>query len=427
MLERFLFFCRQNNLIETKDSVLLAVSGGADSVFMSYLFKKIQQDLELKLGVAYINHRQRDVREEINFVKKLSKNYNWIFYLKNIKLASDGSPEELLRIQRLKILKEIAKKEGFNKIALAHTRDDQAETILMRFLKGTSLRGLSGIKPISDGFFIHPLLCFSKEEILNFLKSEKIPYLLDPTNYSFSFLRNKLRHQVIPYLEKEINPSLKENLIQMSENLLEDENYLKNEAKEAFLKIFKGNLPFPHFDRKLFLTLPVSLKKRIIISLLKDFNFRWEAKHIDIIISFIEEKPNREAKFLNKNLTFVSTYDNIYICPFFMPPEPVFLKKSRKMKLSGWRSSVFFLKKRKEGDFAIEESVMKKVKITSLIYDKELKKELKKLKIPYPLRNYLPIFALGNKILWIPGFYKIDFSLKNNLFMRWNYEFSKNS
>ncbi|MEJ5166775.1 MAG: tRNA lysidine(34) synthetase TilS, partial [Thermoanaerobaculia bacterium] len=187
-------------MIEPQDSVLLGVSGGADSVFMSLLFKEIEEIFKLKIGVAYINHKQRDVRKEINFVKNLSKNYNWQFFLKNIKMDEEGSPEELLRVQRLSCLKEIAKKNGYKKIGLAHTKDDQAETILMRFLKGTSLRGLSGIKPINEGIFIHPLLCFKKEEILEYLKKEKIPYLLDPTNFNLSFLRNKLRHLVFPFL-----------------------------------------------------------------------------------------------------------------------------------------------------------------------------------------------------------------------------------
>lgn len=427
MLERFLDFCRQNNLIEPQDSVLLAVSGGADSVFMSFLFKKIEEIFKLKIGVAYINHKQRDVREEMNFVKNFSKNYNWKFFLKNIKMDEGGSPEELLRIQRLRCLKGIAKNNGYKKIALAHTKDDQAETILMRFLKGTSLRGLSGIKPISEGIYIHPLLCFKKEEILDYLKKEKIPFLLDPTNFSFSFLRNKLRHLVIPFLEREINPSLKENLIQMAGNLLEDENFLKDKAREAYFKVYKKLLPFPALDRGLFLKMERAIQRRVLVSILMDFNFRFESKHIDLLIQFIEEKPNKEAKFLNKDLTFISTYDNIYICPYQKPPEPFFLKRSRKIYLSGWGGSLSILKKGREGDFSLGYKDMENLKLTSLYYERGLKKELKKLKIPYPLRNYLPVFTMGNKIMWIPGFYKVDSSSKNKIYVRWNYEFSKDT
>ncbi len=423
MLDRFLKFCRQNNLFNLNDSVLLSVSGGPDSVFMAYLFKEIEKDYNLRLGIAYINHKMRDVKKEIDYVKDLSKNLTFDFHLDEINLKENGSLEELLRVQRLEKLKEIAKKNRFKKIALAHTKDDQAETILMRFLKGTALRGLSGIKPVNEEIFIHPVLCFSREEILNFLKERNIPFLQDPTNYDFSFLRNKLRNIIIPFIQKEINPSLKENFIQMSKSLLEDENYLKEKAKEAYFEILREDTPFPHFDRFGFLNFPKAIQKRIIISILKRFNFRWESSHIDLIIDFIENKPNKEAKFLNKYLTFVSTYDNIYICPYQLP-EPIFLKKSKKLKLFGWRSSIIFSKNPKDGNFCIEEKFVEKVKLSTLAYDKDFKKKLKDLKIPYPLRNYLPIFSLENKIIWIPGFFMENIQAKNKLYMRWKYEFS---
>ena len=426
MLKKFLEYCRQKNLIKLNDSVLLSVSGGSDSVFMLKLFNEIKNVFNLKLGIAYIDHKIRDVKKEIIFVKNFAKNYGIPFYLAKINISNVGSLEELLRIKRLKALKEISKKYNFSKIALAHTKDDQAETILMRFLKGASLRGLSGIKPINDNVFIHPILVFSKEEILNFLKENKIPFLQDPTNYNLSFLRNKLRHKILPFLEREINPNLKENLIRMANNLLEDENYLKEKAKLSFNEILKDTNPFPHFDRQKFLKLDEAIKNRILISILMDYNFRWESKHIELLKDFIKNKPNKNAKFLNKNLTFISTCDNIYICPFNTPPEPIFLKKGKKNHFVGWRSSINFSKK--TGDFLIEEDMISKLKLTSIAHNKNFKKDIKNLKLPYPLRDYLPIISIGNKIIWIPGFYKEEFSNpKNKIFMRWNYEVNKNT
>lgn len=426
MLKKFLEYCKQNNLIKLNDSILLSVSGGADSIFMLKLFSDIKNIFNLKLGIVYIDHKIRDVKKEIAFVKNFAKNYEIPFYLAKINASKKGSLEELLRIKRLKTLKEIAKKNNFSKIALAHTKDDQAETILMRFLKGTSLRGLSGIKPISNTVFIHPILVFSKEEILNFLKKNNLLFFQDPTNYNLSFLRNKLRHKVLPYLEREVNPNLKENLIQMANNLLEDENYLKEKAKLFFNEILINKTPFLHFDRKKFLNLDEAIKNRILISILMGFNFRWESRHIELLKDFIEKKANKNAKFLNKNLTFISNCDNIYICPFNTPPEPQFLKKSKKIYFAGWRSSIYFSKKAQ--DFLIEEDMISKLKLTSIAHNKNFKRDLKNLKIPYPLRNYLPIVAIGNKIIWIPGFYKEEFSnIKNKIFMRWNYEVNKNT
>lgn len=412
-------------MLNADDSILLSISGGADSIFMAHLFKEIEGKFKLKLGICYINHNLRDTKEEIRFVKEFAKKNNLPFFLGELKISKRSSLEELLRIKRLKLLKEIAKKNKFSKIALAHTKDDNSETILMRFLKGTSLRGLSGIKPLNEEIFIHPVLIFSKEEIINFLKERNIFYFQDPTNFDLSFLRNKLRHKILPYLEKEINPSLKENLINMSEVLIEDEKYLKEKAKEFYKDIFLGNTPFPKLKREMLSKAEKPIKNRIIMSILNEFDFRWETKHINLILDFIKEKTNKEAKFLNKYLTFITNCDNIYICPFDIPPEPFFLKKKGKIYLPGWKSTLVFSKK--EGEICLEEDMIENIRITSLYYENNFKNDLKKLKIPYPLRKYLPIFAYGNKILWIPGFYKGNLDLKNKIYLRWNYEPKKNT
>ncbi len=402
----------------------MAISGGPDSIFMGTLFKEIENSYDLKLGIAYINHNLRNVKEEMEYVKNFAKERNIPFFYGEIFLNSKGSKEETLRILRLEKLKEIANLKGFSKIALGHTKDDQKETILMRFLKGTALRGLSGIKPVNEEIFIHPLLSFSKEEIIEFLKRKNINYFIDSTNYKNSFLRNKLRNLVIPFLEKEINPSFGENLIKMSEILKEDEDYIRKIAFEKLNKIYLGDVPFPKLDRNYFINLHPALQNRVLISILRNFNFRWEIKHIIELRDFIE-KPNREAKFLNPHLTFITTYDNIFICPFQELRDVLYLKNQEQIFLPSWKSTIYFSEE--EGDFCIEKNILKKIRITSILKEREFLKDLKRLKIPHPLRKYLPIFAMDLEILWIPGFYKKDLETKNKIYMRWCYGIKKNT
>ncbi len=247
LLEKMELSLRRHRLISSGDAILIGVSGGADSTALTLLLTKIQKKYRLRLAVAYLNHGlfPKQAAQHERFVKKLCGNLGLEFYSKKAnvkKMARVGkrSLEEAGRDARYAFFQEIAAKHHWNKIATAHTLDDQAETILMRILRGTGLRGLTGIPSKRDtesGIpVIRPLLGISKKEIVLFLKKAKTPYCQDASNESLDFTRNKLRKNFIPSLEKAFNPKLKESLASLGQLGDGYRRYLDTEVARSFQK-----------------------------------------------------------------------------------------------------------------------------------------------------------------------------------------------
>ncbi|MCM8760233.1 MAG: tRNA lysidine(34) synthetase TilS, partial [Candidatus Omnitrophica bacterium] len=238
-------FVKDRALVKGQDRVLIAVSGGPDSVFLFHFFQYLKKFYEISFAVAYIHHHLRkEADEEIKFVKLLSKKYKVPFYYRNIYIKGTSGIEEKARRERYKALYSIAKKANCNKIAVGHNLDDQVETVVMRFIKGTGLAGLGGILPERYLFpkskitLIRPLLCLEKKDILEFLKRKQIEYRKDETNLSTDFFRNRIRLEVIPLLVK-YNPQLKKKIAQMSFLLQDDFSFIFKKGDEAFKKIVK--------------------------------------------------------------------------------------------------------------------------------------------------------------------------------------------
>ena len=235
-------------LIKKNDSVLLAVSGGPDSVAMSSVFKKLQRDYGLKVGIAYFNHGiRKESDSEAEFVKKLASDSGVPFYtskadIPGIAKDEKRSLEETARIRRYQFLIQTAKKNGYQKIAVAHNSDDQVETFLHRLIRGAGLKGLTGIsyKVNMQGIeIIRPLLNCSREEIEFYLGKFKIKYCLDESNYEVKFTRNKIRHKLLPFLEKEYNPNIKNVLYNTAENIQQAYGFIEKETEGAFKRYVK--------------------------------------------------------------------------------------------------------------------------------------------------------------------------------------------
>src|ERR1017187_10418267 len=209
MLHRLLDFIKKENLFLTKDKILVAVSGGIDSVVLCELFHQAT----IKFGIAHCNFKLRDKESDGDeiFVKALAKKYDVPFYSKSFDTAL-YSKENGISIQmaardlRYSWFEEIRIKEKYQYIAVAHHQNDVVETVLMNLIKGTGIAGLHGILPKKDKI-IRPLLFATREEIEAFAKENKLKFREDSSNQSDKYLRNKIRHQIIPVM-KEINPSL---------------------------------------------------------------------------------------------------------------------------------------------------------------------------------------------------------------------------
>ena len=240
-------------------SVLVACSGGADSLALLYLLNDIRRDLGFSLAASYVNHRLRtEAFEEAKFVDKICQGleipYFSLQFEENFWQNEKNNTEERARLKRYELLFDLAKSNNFNMLATAHHLDDQVETLLMRILdRGTGIKGLSGIKPINlssdflsnsengDFFIIRPLLNIQKSEITDFMQGRQ--FLSDASNYDTKYRRNYYRHEVIPALDK-LLPDIpyKENLSRLAENATRESEIMREMMDDFWRSLMTKNV-----------------------------------------------------------------------------------------------------------------------------------------------------------------------------------------
>lgn len=238
ILEKVENTIRRYCLIHKNDKMVIGVSGGPDSVVLLYVLNSLKKEFKLSLYVAHLDHGLRkDSPKDAEFVKKLAGKLKLPVTIGKVDvkaLAKKGSLEEVARNARLEFLFKVARRVKAKKIALGHNLDDQAETVLMRILRGTGLYGLAGILPkrkISGFEIIRPLIEVRRRGIEAFLKRKKIKARIDASNLEDIYFRNKIRNQLLPLLEKEYNKNIKEALSNLAESAGYDYDYLSRIAK----------------------------------------------------------------------------------------------------------------------------------------------------------------------------------------------------
>lgn len=246
MKARFKNFIIKNKLLRNHRKLLLAVSGGPDSLAMFDLFYKFRKDLDLELGVVHLNHMFREEADsEAVFIENYVKKRGVEFFYKKVNLpqlieTKKISAEAAARKVRFRFFKEVLKKEKYSLLALAHHRDDQAETVLLNLFRGSGLQGLSGIQTFIEfnGLkIIHPMLEFSKNEILKYCQTEQLNPCFDLSNQQNIYSRNIIRNKIFPLVENKINKNARE-VIARSSNLIAAENkYLQNLAQKKFNEV----------------------------------------------------------------------------------------------------------------------------------------------------------------------------------------------
>lgn len=279
LIEQVLKTVRSYEMLKAHDTVLAAVSGGPDSVFLVQALGRLKNKLKLKkVAVCNLDHglRGEESRADSAFAGKLAKEMGLEFIHKSIDLKNIRhkgiSTEEAAREERYKFFEEAAARSGASVIATGHTLDDQAETILMRLIKGSALKGIVGIAPVREfGSLkvIRPLIEIEKSEIVNYLEGADIDYRIDRTNAEPVYFRNVVRSQILPFLEK-YNPKLKRSLFNLAEHLREDFDFIE----QAKSKI-KGGLSSSGAMRvevrlKDIAVQPRALQKEILRDLLRD-------------------------------------------------------------------------------------------------------------------------------------------------------------
>lgn len=280
MIEKVKKAIKKYAMIEKKDRIVAAVSGGPDSMALLKVLEVISPEYELTLCAAHLNHgmRAEAADQEEDFVRKYCRNAGIDFESKRIhvptlKKGTGKSIEEIAREERYDFLMHIALKYGAQKIALGHHLQDQTETVIMNFLRGSGAEGLKGMSPVRDGIFIRPLLGIRKEEILDFLEDARLTYIVDPSNESNVYLRNRIRHGLVPELKKQFNPNLEKTLGAMSEIMRLENDYMET-VTGKILADWGVTLPDKEIriKRADLVCLHPAIQNRIIKKLLKQFS-----------------------------------------------------------------------------------------------------------------------------------------------------------
>jgi tRNA(Ile)-lysidine synthase len=275
--EKIICFIDDHDLIADGDNVLVALSGGPDSIFVLHFLKKFQKKFSIEISAIHFNHqlRGKDSDEDELFAKQFCEKNEIDFFCRKLDVKKFAkteklSIEEAARTLRYQHLDKISQKSGFNKIVTAHNLSDNSETVLLNLLTGTASSGISGI-PVKRENIIRPILCVTKNEILEYLSENRIDYRLDSSNLSDDFKRNFLRNRILPLLRGKINPLLDDAIFRSTKNI-EAGNLLnrkvidyfssnfitcKNDSYEVNLKLCDvfGELPgelLKHFLRKNF-------------------------------------------------------------------------------------------------------------------------------------------------------------------------------
>jgi tRNA(Ile)-lysidine synthase len=279
-------------LLARGDRLIVGVSGGADSVALLYSLYELRHDLGLEIVVAHYNHalRKSAVRDQL-FVRELAGRLGLRFVTETNRkrIPTKGSVEEFARERRYDFFVRAARKARAEAIALAHTKDDLAETVLMRVLRGAGLAGLRSMafKSHRQGIaIIRPLLNISRREVETFLKSRKVRHVNDPTNRSLDFTRNKVRLKLIPFLEQNFAPDIKERLAVLSETVALDYEFLNTALQKVDSHVRDGS----QIRRLDFLKLHPSMRRMVLRSSLEKIRLGCQAlslKHIDILDGFI--------------------------------------------------------------------------------------------------------------------------------------------
>lgn len=285
--------------VQPKETLILGLSGGEDSVF---LFQMLLLN-KTRFICAHLNHKLRDQESEDDqvFCSKLCKAHNIAIEIKskNIKkIAQDQKKgiEESARIERYKFFNQLIKKHKAKYILTAHHADDNAETIIKNLARGSSLSGLSGMPTISQNIF-RPLLNISKSEIIDYLKTKKIPFVYDSSNSDTKYQRNFIRHEILPLFLK-LNPSFAKTLSKNSQILKEIDDYLEIQAQK-FIK--KHSIDENKIDAKAFRNLHPAIQKQVIRTICEKYDL--ESNHIEEIIKLISNNVGNKIKTI-KNIKF---------------------------------------------------------------------------------------------------------------------------
>lgn len=446
LLEKVKSDINKNSLLDSGAKIVIGVSGGADSVCLLKVLLELKNDFDLELFVIHVNHRLRgqEADQEQAYVMELCKDLGIQSksYGVNIRAVSKKqgiSEEEAGRNVRYKIFSKALKNMSFDYIAVAHNRDDQAETVMLNLLRGTGLDGLCGIS-IKQGRIIRPLLNISRKEIEEYLTDNKISYCTDSSNISEEYTRNRIRNNLFPKIKELFDVDLSNNLYKLSALVRVERDYLENEAKKHYSNvalsesILGSDKDEVVISASSLIILPIAIVKRIIRLAWERINSsrkNLEAVHVDQIISLCQNNRTGKKVELPNDIEVKISYDRLIFSKGgkkkYKPFSHTVVKEglTRVNEIGGALESKIltkdeFLKiERNENENSLTqffdfEAFEGEIYIRSRLQgdrirpykakgEKKLKEYFIDQKIPKENRDLIPLIAQGNKIAWVVG------------------------
>lgn len=326
MVAKVLAYIREHGLIQPGNRIIAAVSGGADSVALLRLLLELRPELGIGLAVAHFNHgiRGDEAAADESFVREMAEHFELQFhggsgdaraFAREQKMSLETAAREL----RHRFFAELLPSGGDMKIATAHTQDDQAETVMMRVLRGAGSRGLAGIAPLQkEKSLVRPMLCVTRNEIEAWLRSLGQPWREDSTNRDLHHTRNRVRHELLPALRRDYNPSVDQTLADLAEIARAEEDYWSGQIRALADRLVRpgrpsrsgrssGHVPVLAIELTGLLALPLALQRRLVRRMAEELGASLEFKHVHELIEFARFKKPGKALELPGGLTATCT------------------------------------------------------------------------------------------------------------------------
>lgn len=449
MLDKIRRTIKKYRMIDKGDTIVVCVSGGIDSVVLLHILTELREEYKLSIIAAHINHclRGKESDRDEEFVRKLSHNFNVKFVGKRVDTAKflkrGDSLQDVARQLRYKFFEGIAQRYRADRIATGHNMDDLAETMIMRFLKGTGLNGLSGIPPVR-GKYIRPLIDISRQEIEKNASIHGLNFVRDSSNKKIKYLRNRIRLKLMPVL-KDYNPKLITDLARLAHILRRDEEYLENKAKEVYTSlIVRRDVNAISLFLKRLKRLGSAIQSRIFFIAIEELlnsSRGFYSYHVEDFLELLSNKAPNVSIDLPSGLKAYREYDMVTIekgraseakgrekrkSPSF--EQRLKINDTTKVVLDSGLQIAQFKAEFKKRDSMLE---VRNIKTSNVAYfdSDKLKKPLvvrsfkngdrfipfgmaghKKIKdlfiekkIPRRSRRMVPILVSGNEILWVVG------------------------
>lgn len=437
LIKEVSLFVQKYQMIKPKDKILVGVSGGPDSVALLHILWVLREELKISLHVAHLNHllRAEDARADALFVQDLAEKLNLPCTVENVDVRIFQKEtglclQEAAREARFNFFERESRRLQADKVALGHHADDQAETILFNFLRGSGVGGLAGILP-GRGIYIRPLLEVRRRQIEDYCRSCSLPVRLDLSNLKAVYTRNRIRLHLLPMLEQEYNPQLTSALVRLGNICREEDTYLEQQAWKVYHKIVsEENEGALIFHKESLLAQPLFLRRRILRLAWQQVSGETKElsyAHVERLLAMLQNGVRaltlpRGVRATKTDGTFRLFRDlapqrvPLYGYPLLVPgvtyiPEleldlhaeilPLENAPSFKMLTSrealldfGLIKQPLWVRRRKEGDVFAPLGLGGTVK---------LKKFLINQKIPSSKRDLLPLVVSGEEIIWVGG------------------------